>query len=208
MGEASTFLEVLALCPERQGSFLRSDLLASLLFWKQRHSVNLVGLGRGLGTGEWGRFLLSPPGLSICEARPSAAAVLNSPFSVMESLVGLVGRCHFGPACCTVPSPGSSALIQSGVGRDPAARSVFLQHTKTGLYSGSMWASAVMLYQMTALINAFYQTAVHMMLPRQMERLYASFCTRVEPASPGPNGFVFLFPFSIVGFVTHHPLGP
>lgn len=60
-GGSMSALEVLALCPERQGSFLRSRLARQPAVLKQRHSVNLVGLGRGLGTGEWGRFLLSPP---------------------------------------------------------------------------------------------------------------------------------------------------
>lgn len=171
VGEAST-LEVLALCPERQGSFLHSRLARHPAVLKQRHSVNLVGLGRGLGTGEWGRFLLSPPTVCLF-VRPVRQQLLflNSPFSVMESLVGLVGEMPFRTCMLYRSFTWVSALI-SLVLAESRDTIRFSYNTPNGaLFWLHVGNCAVMLYQMTVLINAFYQTAVHMMLPRQMERL-------------------------------------
>ena len=130
------------------------------------------GAGERAGDRRVGTFLsVSSHSLSICEARPSAAAVFE--FTILRD--GKLGGVGGGDAISDLHAVPFLHLgqrtHQSGVGRIQRHDPFFLQHTKRGFIMAPCGQLAVMLYQMTVLINAFYQTAVHMMLPRQMERL-------------------------------------
>lgn len=207
VGEAST-LAVLALCPERQGSFLRSRCARHPAVLKQRHSVSLVGLGRGLGIEEWGHFLLPPPTVCLF-VRPvhQQLLFLNSPFSVMESLVGLVGEMPFRTCMLYRSFTWVSALI-SLVLAESSDTIRFSYNTPNGaLFWLHVGNCTVTLYQMTVLMLSIKQQCTWCFPDKW--NVSASFCARVGPAAPGPNGFVFLFPLSALqGLLLITPWGP
>lgn len=133
-GDASSS-GVLALCPERQGSFLFSPPRCSAVatFCKPG------GVGGGLGPGEWGHCLPSPPTVCLVATPVSSCCfwIHHSPW--WKAWWGWWGRCHFGPACCTAPSLGS-ARSSVWCWPSPATRSVFPTTHQSGLYSGSAQA--------------------------------------------------------------------
>ena len=84
-------MEGLAFCPERQGSFFIQEFLAICCF-EVATFCKPGGVGERTGDRRAGRFpSVSSHSLSIHRARQQLL-FLNSPFSVMESLVGLVGE--------------------------------------------------------------------------------------------------------------------
>lgn len=157
VGGAAT-LAVLALCPERQGSFLRSRLARHPAVLKQRHSVNLVGLGRGLGIEEWGHFLLSPPTVCLF-VRPVRQQLLflNSPFSVMESLVGLVGEMPFRTCMLYRSFTWVSALISLVLAESSDMIRFSYNTPNRALFWLHVGNCAVTLYQMTVLMLSIKQ---------------------------------------------------
>lgn len=100
------------------------------------------GVGRGLGTGERGHFLLSPPTVCLFTKPISSCCfwIHHSPW--WKAWWGWWGRCHCGPACCTAPSLGS-ARSSVWCWPNPATRSVFPTTHQSWLYSGSMQATTL-----------------------------------------------------------------
>lgn len=93
------------------------------------------GSGRGLGPGERGHFLLSPPTVCVFTKAVSSCCfwIHHSPW--WKAWWGWWGRGHCGPACCSAPSP-ASARSSVGCWPNPATRSSFPATHQLGLYSG------------------------------------------------------------------------
>lgn len=125
--------------------------------------------GEGWGQESGGiSFCLLPQ--SVYSQSPSAAAVFE--FTILRD--GKLGGVGGGDAIADLHAVPLLHLgqraHQSGVGRIQRHDPFFLQHTNHGfiLAPCRQLHCNILLNDCS---NAFYQTAVHMMLPRQMERL-------------------------------------
>ena len=146
---------------------------------------------------------VSSHSLSICEAHPSAAAVFE--FTILRD--GKLGGVGGGDAISDLHAVPFLHLgqraHQSGVGRIQRHDPFFLQHTKWGFIlapCGQLCRNALP----NDCSNAFYQTAVHKMLPRQMERL----CLFLRPSRASfPWAQWVCVSFSLFSICYSSPLG-
>lgn len=119
---------------------------------------------------------------------------LNSPFSVMDSLVGLVGEtplrtCVLYRSFTWVSAPISLVLAKS---RDTIR---FSYNTPImALFRPRAGSHTTTLSLPNDYPDAFYQTAVRTMLPRQMERLCLFLCTGQAQPPRRPVGLGLFSP--------------
>lgn len=196
-GEASTS-DVLASCPERQDSFLHSRVARHTAVLKQRHPVNLARLDEGLGTGERGHFLRSPPTVCLVTKPVSSCCfwIHHSPW--WTAWWGWWERRHCGPGCCNVPSP-ASARPSVWCWPNPGTRSVFPTTHQSRLYSGHM-------QEVTPWYSLYWMTIPMLSIKQRYARCFpdkwnvsASFCVLVRPSFPWAQ-WVWVYFLSLFAF--------
>ena len=133
---------------------------------------------------------VSSHSLSIHKARQQLL-FLNSPFSVMESLVGLVGEMPLRTCMLYRSFTWVSALISLVL----AESSDTIRFSYNTPIMALFWLHAgnytVIFYWMTVLMLSIKQQYTWCFPDKW--NVSASFCTLVRPASPEPNGSVFIF---------------